>query len=90
MLLNSEVPHLTMKANQKFTQDENADQSMGNIFYVLLILVFGAALVGTIAVEVAAQEGNLTGASLTLFRLLPLIFVVIIVAAAWKFVDFGR
>lgn len=86
-----------MKANQKsmgtkqtFGTDERAASEVGNLFYILLIIVFGAALVGTVAVEVAAQEDNLTGASLTLFRLLPLIFVVLIIAAAWKYVDFKR
>lgn len=89
-----------MKANQNalknvrkarsFVDDVRGESDMGNLFYILLIIVFGAALVGTIAVEVAAQESNLTGAALTLFRLLPLIFVVIIIAAAWKYVDFKR
>lgn len=80
----------TSQSEESFLGNTRAESDMGNLFYILLIIVFGAALVGTIAVEVTAQEGNLSGAALTLFRLLPLIFVVIIVAAAWKYVDFRK
>lgn len=49
---------------------------MSQIITVLVEVVIFAALIGTIASQVANPDGNLTGVSLTLFGLIT-VFVVI-------------
>lgn len=62
----------------KTTMAKNRD--MGNLFMTFLLIVIALALTPTVASSVTTAAASLTGAAATLCNLIPLFWVVIIIA----------
>lgn len=58
--------------------------SPGAIIAVFVMIVIGASLAGPLADIVSQPGGNVTGATLAIYSLLTLFFVIIIIMAAVK------
>lgn len=59
--------------------------SASHIIEVFVAMLIGASLVGSIATITAAPGPNITGATLALYVLIPLFFVIIIIGVAAKY-----
>jgi len=56
------------------------DDKIGGLFMTFLLMIIGLALTGTVQSMVTTAAGDLDGAALALMNLVPLFWVIIILA----------